>query len=204
MAVETMNDLFLDELKDIYSAEKQAVRVYPRLAKAIESQELKQAMQTHLEETKGQVERLDRVFEILEKRGGGKTCEGMKGLIEEGQEMVEEVEAGPVRDAALIGAAQRMEHYEIAAYGTVITLAKAMGQEEIANLLGQTLAEEKSTDEKLTQVAETVNQQALAESDEEDDLDEDDEDDKEDEEEDEPKPAKKAAVKSPAKKSSKK
>ena len=163
-AVETLDDLLLDELKDLYSAEKQAVRVYPRITKALESEELKQAMQMHLEQTKGQVERLDRVFEILEKRGGGKTCEAMKGLIEEGQEVLEEIEAGPVRDAAMIGAAQRIEHYEIAAYGTVITLAKAMGQTEIADLLGQTLAEEKETDQKLSDVAEIVNRQALEES----------------------------------------
>ncbi len=172
MAIETAEDLFLDELKDIYSAEKQAIRVYPRLAKAVSSDELKQALKTHLEETKGQVERLDRVFEILEKRAGGKTCEGMKGLIEEGSEMAEEVEAGPVRDVALIAAAQRMEHYEIAAYGTIVTLAKEMGQTEIADLLGQTLAEEKSTDEKLTEVANTVNKEALAAGGEEDDEDE--------------------------------
>src|ERR1700710_2139071 len=128
MSISTAEDLFLDELKDIYSAEKQAVRVYPRLAKAITSPELKEALQTHLEQTKGQIERLDRVFEILEKRSGGKTCEGMKGLIEEGQQHAEDIEAGPIRDAALIGAAQRMEHYEIAAYGTVVAFAKATGQ----------------------------------------------------------------------------
>ena len=202
MAVETLQDLLLDELKDLYSAEKQAVRIYPKLAKAIESPELKEAMQTHLEETKGQVERLDRVFEMLEKRSSGKTCEGMKGLIEEGQEMVEEVEAGPVRDAALIGAAQRMEHYEIAAYGTVIALAKAMGHEEIANLLGETLAEEKNTDEKLTQVSEIVNRQALEDSADKDEEEEDDEEEGEGDEEDEepePQPLKKAAKKSAAK-----
>ncbi len=224
MAVETLQDLLLDELKDIYSAEKQAIRVYPRLAKAIESEALKQAMQAHLEETKAQVERLDQVFEKLEKRGGGKTCEAMKGLIEEGQEVLEEVEAGPVRDAALIGAAQRMEHYEIAAYGTVISLAKALGHEEIATLLGQTLEEEKQTDEKLTQVSEAVNREALQDSDEDEDEDEEDDEgledddeeleededededdaDEEDEEEEAPVPAKKAAVKAPAKKSSKK
>ena len=107
MAIKTADDLFLNSLKDIYSAEKQAVRAYPRLAKAIESAELKEAMQTHLEETKAQVERLDRVFEILEKRSSGKTCEAMKGLLEEAAEVVEEIdEAGPVRDAALIAAAQ--------------------------------------------------------------------------------------------------
>ena len=232
MAVESLQDLLLDELKDIYSAEKQSVRVYPRLAKAIESEELKEALQGHLEETKEQVERLDQVFEKLEKRGGGKTCEAMKGLIEEGQEILEEVEAGPVRDAALIGAAQRMEHYEIAAYGTVISLAKALGHEEVATLLGQTLEEEKRTDEKLTQISESVNRQALESSDDDDendedaedaededaedeDLDEELDDDEEDDEEDEededeeedeapPPPAKKAATKAPAKKSPKK
>ena len=171
MAIHNANDLFLDELKDIYSAEKQAVRVYPRLAKAISSQELKEALQMHLEQTKGQIERLDRVFEILEKRSGGKTCEGMKGLIEEGQQHAEEIEAGPVRDAALIGAAQRMEHYEIAAYGTVLAFAKATGQNEIADLLAQTLEEEKQTDEKLTGVSETVNQEAIS-GDEEEEEDE--------------------------------
>ncbi len=189
-----MDDLLLNELKDLYSAEKQAVRVYPRLSKAIKSDELKQAMQLHLEQTKGQVERLDRVFEILEKRAGGKTCEAMKGLIEEGQEILEEIEAGPVRDAAMIGAAQRMEHYEIAAYGTVTTLAKAMGQTEIAELLGQTLAEEKETDQKLTEVSEIVNRQALAGS-------KGVAEEKGDEEE---KPAKSSAKKSAGKKASSK
>ncbi len=162
MAISTAEDLFIDSLKDIYSAEKQAVRIYPKLAKAISSDELKQALQTHLEETKGQIERLDRIFEVLEKRAGGKTCEGMKGLIEEGQEHAEEIEAGPVRDAALIGAAQRMEHYEIAAYGTVVALAKARGENEIVNLLNETLEEEKATDQKLTEVAESVNEEALS------------------------------------------
>jgi ferritin-like metal-binding protein YciE len=166
MAIQTADDLFIEELKDIYSAEKQAVRAYPRLAKAVTSPELKEALQIHLEETKGQVERLDRVFEILEKRASGKTCEGMKGLIEESQQHNEEIEAGAVRDAALIGAAQRMEHYEIASYGTVIAFAKAKGENEIADLLGETLEEEKATDEKLTQVAESVNEQSLAESEE--------------------------------------
>ncbi len=224
MAVETLDDLLLNELKDLYSAEKQAVRVYPRMAKAIDSENLKEALQAHLEETKGQIERLDRAFEILEKRSGGKTCEAMKGLIEEGQEVIEEVEPGPVRDAALIGAAQRMEHYEIAAYGTVATLARALGQEEIASLLGQTLEEEKSTDQKLTLVAEAVHAKALGDSEEEDEGDEDEDDEEEDdeelddedededeedeeededgeeEEEEEPAPVKKAAKKSTGKK----
>ena len=138
MAVTTANNLFLDHLKDTYSAEKQAIRAYPRLAKAVSSPELKEALQTHLEETKGQVERLDRIFEILEKRSGGKTCEGMKGLIEEAQEHAEEIEDQTVLDSALIAAAQKMEHYEIAAYGTMAAFATAIGEQEIAKLLSET------------------------------------------------------------------
>jgi ferritin-like metal-binding protein YciE len=168
MAIKTADDLFLQELRDIYSAEKQAVRIYPRLAKSVSSPELKEALQNHLEETKGQIERLDQVFEILEKRASGKTCEGMKGLIEEGQEHVEEIEEGPVRDAALIGAAQRMEHYEIAAYGTVIAFAKLKGQNDIADLLAQTLEQEKAADELLTRVSESVNTESISGSEEED------------------------------------
>jgi ferritin-like metal-binding protein YciE len=164
MAIKTANDLFIDELKDAYSAEKQAVRVYPRLAKVVSSPELKEALQTHLEETKGQIERLDRVFEILEKRSSGKTCEGMKGLIEEAMQHAEEIEEEVVRDSALIAAAQRMEHYEIASYGTLVAFAKAIGEEEIVELLTETLEQEKATDEKLTSVSETVNEQAISAS----------------------------------------
>ena len=164
MSVATAEELFVEELKDIYSAEKQAVKAYPRLTKAVQSEELKEAMQEHLEQTKGQVERLERIFEILDKRSSGKTCEGMKGLVQEAQSLVEEIENGPVLDAAIIGALQRVEHYEIAAYGTVATLAEAMGQEEVKELLGETLEEEKETDERLTQVAQAVNSEALSES----------------------------------------
>jgi len=169
MSVGTAEELFVDELKDIYSAEKQAVKAYPRLTKAVQSEDLKQAMQEHLEQTKGQIERLDRIFEILEKRSSGKSCEGMKGLIEEAQTQLEEIEKGPVLDCAIIGALQRVEHYEIAAYGTVATLAEAMGQEEVKELLGETLEEEKETDERLTQVAQSVNSEALTEGGEEED-----------------------------------
>ena len=161
MAIKTAEDLFLSELKDIYSAEKQAVRAYPRLAKVVQSEELKQALQQHLEQTKGQIERLDQVFEKLEKRAGGKTCEAMKGLLEESAQHVEEIEAGPVLDAALLASLQRVEHYEIAAYGTVATFAEAMGQQEIQQLLAQTLQEEKETDEKLTEVSKSVNAEAI-------------------------------------------
>jgi ferritin-like metal-binding protein YciE len=167
MSVATAEELFVDELKDIYSAEKQAVKAFPRLTKAVQSEELKQAMQEHLEQTKGQIERLDRIFEILEKRPTGKTCEGMKGLVEEAQSQVEEIEKGPVLDCAMIGALQRIEHYEIAAYGTAATLAEAMGKDEVKELLGETLEEEKETDERLTQVSQSVNSEALSESEEE-------------------------------------
>ena len=194
MAIKTAQDFFVDELKDIYSAEKQAIRAYPKLAKAVSSPQLKEALQTHLEETKGQVERLDQVFEILEKRASGKTCEAMKGMVEETSEALEEIEKGPILDAALIACGQRMEHYEIAAYGTVAALAKAMGQDEIAQLLSQTLEEEKVTDQKLTQVSESVsesvNREAIGEDEEEDD-------------EEEAPPAKSAAKKASSKSSGK-
>jgi ferritin-like metal-binding protein YciE len=175
MSVATAEELFVDELKDIYSAEKQAVKAFPRLAKAVQSEELKQAMQDHLEQTKGQVERLDRIFEILEKRSSGKTCEGMKGLVTEAQSQLEEMEKGPVLDCAIIGALQRIEHYEIAAYGTVATLAEAMGHEEVKELLGETLEEEKETDERLTEVAQSVNSEALSEGSEEEGSEEEEE-----------------------------
>ena len=164
MAIETAEQFFIDELRDIYSAEKQAIRLYPKLAKSVQSGVLKEALQTHLEETKQQLERLDRVFEILGKRAGGKTCEGMKGVLEEAQEAIEKAEGGALRDAALIASVQRSEHYEIAAYGTVVALAKAMGQGEIGSLLAETLEEEKSTDKKLSAASKSVNKQAIAES----------------------------------------
>lgn len=200
MSISTAQDLFLDELKDIYSAEKQAVRAYPRIAKAVQSEELKQALQEHLEQTKQQVERLDRVFEILEKRAGGKTCEAMKGLLEEAKESMEEIEQGPVLDVAIIAAAQRIEHYEIAAYGTVSTLAEAMGQQEIHDLLAQTLGEEKQTDERLTGVSKQVNAEALGEGKEEDQgEEEEDEQESGDEENEEKLPAKKSTAKGSSK-----
>ena len=174
MSVATAEELFVDELKDIYSAEKQAVKAFPKLAKAVQSEELKQAMQDHLEQTKGQVERLDRIFEILEERSSGKTCAGMKGLVEEAQSQVEVIEKGPVLDCAMIGALQRIEHYEIAAYGTAATLAEAMGHDEVKELLGETLEEEKKTDERLTEVAQSVNSEALSESGEDEGSDEED------------------------------
>ncbi len=174
MAIETAQQFFIDELKDIYSAEKQAIRLYPKIVKSAEAEPLKEALKTHLEQTKAQLERLDRVFALLEKRPTGKKCEGMQGVLAEAQEALEEAEAGPLRDAALIASVQRSEHYEIAAYGTVLALAKAMGENEIAALLAETLEEEKSTDKQLTAVSKSVNKQAIALT-EEDEVEEEDE-----------------------------
>lgn len=161
MPVKSMNDLLLDELKDLYSAEKQITKALPKMAKACNSAELKSAFEQHLKETENQIQRLDRVFETLGKSSRGKVCAGMKGLLEEGAEMIEEAEQGPVRDAALITAGQRVEHYEMAGYGSVREFAKLLGQEEIASLLDETLEEEKEADKKLNQISAEVNSQAL-------------------------------------------
>jgi ferritin-like metal-binding protein YciE len=163
MSVGTLEELFIDELKDLYSAEKQIVRALPKLAKAASTQELQQALLNHLEETKGQVERLDQIAEIVGKKLTGKTCAGMKGVLEEGSEVLDEVEKGNVRDAALIGASQRVEHYEMAGYGTARDFAKLLGMKDVADLLEQTLEEEKAADKKLTGIAKSVNNQAKAE-----------------------------------------
>lgn len=167
MSVGTAEELFVEELKDLYSAEKQIVKALPKVAKAVESEELREAIEEHLEQTRGHVERLDRAFEILGKRASGKTCKGAQGLIEEGAELIDEIEEGAVRDAALISALQRVEHYEIAAYGTVATFAEAMGQSEIHELLGETLQEEKDADETLTEISHGVNSEAMEGAEEE-------------------------------------
>jgi ferritin-like metal-binding protein YciE len=162
MTVKSVNDLLLDELRDIYHAEKQLVRALPKMAKKAKSDELRQAFEHHLEETKGQVERLDQVFQHLDARSSGKRCEAMEGLIEEAKEMMEEIVTPEVLDAAMIAAAQKVEHYEIASYGSVHALAEALGQKEAARLLEETLNEEKAADQKLNQIALSgVNQLAL-------------------------------------------
>jgi ferritin-like metal-binding protein YciE len=159
MAVESARDFLIDELRDIYNAEKQLTRALPKLAKAASAPSLQDAFRKHLEETKGQVERLDRIFEELGVRGTGKKCEAMEGLVEEGNQLVQEIESSEVLDAALIAAAQKVEHYEIASYGTLRTLAEGMGLDNVARLLEETLEEEKATDEALTELAESeVNQ----------------------------------------------
>lgn len=162
MSVETIEELFVDELKDLYSAEKQITRSLPKLVKAATAPELKDAFQAHLKETFGQIERLDKVFEILGKSPRGKTCNGMKGVLEEGAEVLDETDEGTsVRDAALISAAQRVEHYEMAGYGCVREYARLLGQDEIADLLDETLEEEKAADSKLGEVARQVNPAAM-------------------------------------------
>ncbi|CAN5586800.1 ferritin-like domain-containing protein [soil metagenome] len=162
MSVGTFDELFVDEMKDLYSAEKQITKALPKLARGASSQELKDAFLSHLEETKGQIARLEQAFQILGKKPTGKTCVGMKGVLEEGSEMLEDTEKGEVRDAGLISAAQRVEHYEMAGYGSARDFAKLLGQDEIAALLEETLEEEKLADKKLSQIAIQANAEAKA------------------------------------------
>lgn len=168
MKLDTLKKLYVEELRDIYNAENQLIKALPKMAKGAASAELKQAFEDHLEQTKEHVERLDEIFGRLGEKPTGKTCKAMKGLVEEGSEMLEEDGEESVIDAGLIGAAQRVEHYEIAAYGTVRTFANLLGEEEAADLLQQTLDEEKETDKQLSELAEEiVNQEALSGDEEE-------------------------------------
>jgi ferritin-like metal-binding protein YciE len=162
MSDEGLKELYVEELKDIYNAENQLVKALPKLAKAAASDELRQGFEEHLEQTKGHVARLEQIFEMLEESPKGKKCAGMEGLVEEGSEVLKEGLEGAVLDAALIGAAQRVEHYEIAAYGTVIAFAQTLGESDQAALLEETLSEEKETDEKLTELAKKVNEEAVS------------------------------------------
>jgi ferritin-like metal-binding protein YciE len=157
---EGLKELYVDELKDLYSAESQLVKALPKMARAASSEELCQGFEEHLEQTKGHVQRLEKIFQTLGESPKGKKCKGMEGLVEEGAEVMEEDFEGSLIDAALIGAAQRVEHYEIAAYGTASAFAVELGQSEQASLLNETLEEEKETDEKLTKLAEQINAQA--------------------------------------------
>jgi len=163
MSVETMQELLIDELKDLYSAEKQIVRALPKLAKAATSPDLKQALTNHLKETEGQVTRLEQIAEIVSKKLTGKTCVGMKGVLEEGSEVLEDTDKGTVRDAAMIAAAQRVEHYEMAGYGSAREFAKMLGLSEVASLLDETLEEEKAADKLLSGIAKQVNTTAKRE-----------------------------------------
>jgi ferritin-like metal-binding protein YciE len=159
--VESLEELLVEELKDIYDAEKQLTKALPKLAKKASSPELKEAFEEHLRQTEQHVERLEQVFEQMEMPARGKKCEGMKHLISEGEDMIGDAEDDATRDAVMIASAQKVEHYEIACYGTVRTWAALLGKNEVAGLFEETLDEEKEADEKLTQIAEGfVNMQA--------------------------------------------
>ena len=159
MAQRELKELYINELKDLYNAETQLVKALPKMAKAATSEELRSGFEEHLEQTKEHVQRLEKIFELLDESPKGKKCKGMEGLIEEGSEMIDEDFEGSIKDAGLIGAAQRVEHYEIAAYGTAKAFAETLGELEHIKLLEQTLREEKETDEKLTELAEEINAQ---------------------------------------------
>jgi ferritin-like metal-binding protein YciE len=156
MAMDSLKDLYVDELKDLYNAENQLLKALPKMARKASSPELKRAFQDHLTQTEGHVDRLERIFKGLGEKPTGKTCKAMKGLVEEGKEIIEEDGDGSVLDAALIGAAQRVEHYEIAGYGVVRTFASLLGEEDAMGLLQRTLNEEGEADKKLTKIAESV------------------------------------------------
>jgi ferritin-like metal-binding protein YciE len=167
MPNEGLKELYVDELKDLYNAENQLLKALPKMAKAASSEELRQGFEEHLEQTRGHVERLEEIFKSLDENPKGKKCMGMEGLVKEGSEVMGEDFEGALMDAALIGAAQRVEHYEIAAYGTVAEFAKILGEDEHVSLLEETLQEEKDTDEKLTSLAQEINPQANEEIEEE-------------------------------------
>ena len=157
----TLHDAFVDELRDLYDAEKQLTKALPKLAKTATSPKLKEAFESHLEETRGHIERLEEVFEVLDEKARGKHCDGIAGIIEEGKSIMEEDFDDLTMDACLIAAGQRAEHYEIGAYGTMIAWAEAMGHNDAAGLLQQNLDEEKAADKKLSALAEGgINQQA--------------------------------------------
>jgi ferritin-like metal-binding protein YciE len=167
MAENGFKQLYIDELKDLYNAETQLVKALPKMAKASTSEELRKGFEEHLEQTKGHVSRLEEIFESLSESPKGKKCKGMEGLIEEGSEMIDEDFEDGVKDAGLIGAAQRVEHYEIAGYGTARSFAEILGEDNHVSLLSQTLQEEEETDEKLTELAKTINAEASGTQDEE-------------------------------------
>jgi ferritin-like metal-binding protein YciE len=163
MKIESLHELFVDELQDLYDAENRILKALPKMAEQAQSAELKSGFQEHERQTQQQVRRLDQIFDQLrEVDRKGKTCKGIQGILEEGEKVMKDAKDPDVRDAAMIAAAQRVEHYEIAAYGTVRTYATLLGQREWAQLLQQTLDEEKSTDKKLTALSEDINVEARA------------------------------------------
>lgn len=164
MEIDSLRKLYVEELKDLYSAEKQILQALPRMAKKAKNPQLKAGFEEHVRQTEEHVARLDQIFEGLGKSPRGKKCKGMEGLLEEGKEVMQEDMDDETRDAALIAAAQRVEHYEMAGYGTVRTYANLLGEREAAKLLQQTLDEEGLTDKKLTQLAESINVEAMEEA----------------------------------------
>ncbi len=169
MQKNTLRDLYVEELRDIYDAEKQLIKALPKMAEAAGSEELRTGFEEHLEQTKGHAQRLEQIFSALGEKPTGKKCKGMQGLVSEGSEVIDEDFEEEVKDAALISAAQRVEHYEIAAYGTVRTYATILEEQTAVQLLEKTLEEEKETDQKLTELAEGINAQA-AEGDSEEEM----------------------------------
>jgi ferritin-like metal-binding protein YciE len=162
MALHTLEDLFVDHLKDLYNAEHQITKALPRMAKKVATNELRDALENHLQQTETQIERLEKVFQMLEKSPRGKKCMGMEGLIQEGQEVLNEDMEPVLRDSAIIAAAQKVEHYEISAYGTAIAFARLLGHEEAVKLFKETLDEESQADELLNKIAEgSVNRSAM-------------------------------------------
>jgi ferritin-like metal-binding protein YciE len=163
MSLDSLESLFIEELRDIYNGEKQIIKALPKMAKAAGSPELRQAFTKHLKETEGQVQRLERIFQDLGQAVRGKQCKGLEGILEEGKEILEKESDESVLDAALIAAAQKVEHYEIASYGCLRTYAQLLGQTQAVKLLEQTLAEEEAADKKLTQLGESgINEAAAA------------------------------------------
>lgn len=176
MAIQSLDDLFHDGLRDIYYAEKQIIRTLSQIGKKVDSDELREALDNHRQESETQVQRLEQVFQMIEERPRAKKCPGIEGIIAEGKETMEEIEDEQVRDAAIVGAAQAIEHYEITRYGTLIAWARKLGHEKAAELLSETLEEEKATDSLLTELAESmVNQEAGEDEEMEEDEEQEDE-----------------------------
>ena len=171
----SLRELYIDELRDLYNAETQLVKALPKMAKASSNAQLRQAFEEHLRQTSEHVSRLEQIFDMLDEKPSGKKCLGMEGLVKEGAETMREKYSDEVMDAAVIGAAQRVEHYEIAAYGTAREFARILGEDDQLSLLEQTLEEEKQTDEKLTQLAEEINPQTQAETEQSSDEEEESE-----------------------------
>jgi ferritin-like metal-binding protein YciE len=162
MQENTLKQLYVEELRDIYDAENQLIKALPKMAAAATSEDLRSGFEEHLEQTKEHAARIEQIFSALKEKPTGKKCKAMQGLVSEGSEMIKEDFEGEVKDAGLIAAAQRVEHYEIAAYGTVRTYASILGEEDAVSLLEKTLEEEKETDQKLTELAQGINTEAAA------------------------------------------